>query len=92
MFFGTAGCAYFERESQRTLSELRTAVPAMRSYAIEHLTDLSELDRLFIAETEPEILHANYSVFYYSWPGVCDVESFTPPSHPRRVIDRRHEK
>jgi hypothetical protein len=92
MLFGAAGCAYFERESQRTLSELRSAVPEMRSYAVEHLTNLPERDRLLITETEPKILHANYSVFYYNWPGVCDVESFRPPSPPHRVIDRRQEK
>ena len=90
--FGTAGCAYFERESQRTLSELRSAVPEMRSYAMEHLANLSEQDSLLIAETEPKIFHANYSVFYYIWPGVCEVESFRPPSPPHRVIDRRQEK
>lgn len=90
--FGVSGCAHMEKESQRTLSALRSAVPAMRSFAIEHVADLSERDRLLITNTEPKILHANYSIFYYSWPEVCEVESFRPPSPPNRVIDRRHHK
>lgn len=87
-----AGCAYMERESQRTSNDLRAAVPTMRVYALEHLSDLSTQDRSIIADTEPKILHANYSIFYYSWTGVCEVVSLRPPSQPYNVIDRRGQK
>jgi hypothetical protein len=80
-----AGCAY----NRQFFSECRPAVPTMRDYAIQHLIDLSQADKQFIAATEPRLAQANYIEVHFTWTNVCEVLSSSPPCEPFKVIDLR---
>jgi hypothetical protein len=80
-----AGCV----SNREFFAESRSAVPAMRAYALEHLRELSQQDRQFIAGTEPRLAQANYVEVHFIWTNVCEVLASAPPCRPYQLIDLR---
>jgi hypothetical protein len=86
------GCAYHNYNRQ-FFADCRTNVPAIRVYAVDHLSNLSEDDRRIINATEPELAQANFVAVHFTWPKVCMVDSGAPPNcKPVNVVDLRHNK
>jgi hypothetical protein len=75
---------------QERLAEARKAIPSVRQYLIERITDLTKSEKEFIQNNEPFIGHANYAVYYFKWFDFSDEVSFTvetsgPPFRPYKA-------
>src|SRR5262245_21534585 len=84
-----SGCAYYNFKRQ-FFADCHTHVPEIRTYAIEHLPSLSDVDRQIVATTEPRLAHSNFVSVHFTWPNVCEVRSGAPPDcNAHRVFDLR---
>lgn len=90
--FICSGCFYYNYNRQ-FFAECRANVPAIRSFAISHIANLSGDDRQIINTTEPQLAAANWVDVKFTWTKVCMVDTAAPPDcHPFKVFDLRNRK
>jgi hypothetical protein len=75
---------------QERLAEARKAIPTVRQYLIEQITDLTKSEKKFIQKNKPFFGHANYIVYYFKWFDFTDESVFTvetsgPPFKPYKA-------